>query len=215
MKEKIRDNEIKKKDVAEADKKAITNTNLIAKTDMNMIHLENRHLAMRDRIQETAEVPYLQEETKTENEDTRGQRIERENTQDLPTEKESIQDPTLLTEFLKREDMPKEHNQHIIRIEMIITKEIQTHMWEIQGQMKIIDKDNGRRGSKLQLATGRIQLFHVDLIQKVKKSIDKLSMSPTETFVSAAKSSWVQNLMKATMSQQVVKSNKNIDFVLI
>ena len=128
MKEKKRDNEIKKKDVAEADKKALTNTNLIAKTDMNMIHLENKHLAMRDRIQETAEVPHLQEETKTENEDTRDQRIERENTQDLPTEKESIQDPTLLTEFLKREDMPKEHNQQIIRIEMIITKEIQTHM---------------------------------------------------------------------------------------
>jgi hypothetical protein len=111
MKEKKRDNAMKKKDGAEADKKALTNTNLIAKTDMNMIRLENRHLAMRDRIQETAEVPDLQEETKTEKEDTRGQRTERENTQDLPTEKESIQDPTLLTEFQKKKDMPKEHNQ--------------------------------------------------------------------------------------------------------
>jgi hypothetical protein len=85
----------------------------------------------------------------------------------------------------------------------------------MQGQMKIIDKGNGRRGLKLQLDTGRILLFHVDLIQKVKKSIDKLSMSLTETFASAAKSSRVQNLMKATLSQQVVKSNKNIDSVLI
>ncbi len=59
----------------------------------------------------------------------------------------------------------------------------------MQGQMKTIDKGNGRRGSKLQLATERIQLFHVDLILEVKKSIDKLSMSLTETFVSAAKSS--------------------------
>ncbi len=59
MKEKKRDKEIKKKDVAEADKKALISTNIIAKTDMNMIRLENRQLAMRDRIQETAEVPDL------------------------------------------------------------------------------------------------------------------------------------------------------------